>query len=186
MNKEELRLYMREKRRALKSWEIESKSAVIEERLFDIKEFLAAKTVMSYISSFKEVSTIAIVNRLFNEKKHVAVPVSNTADETITVSYINSLTELSDGAYGIKEPSVIKECDISDIDVILVPGLAFDIKGSRMGFGKGYYDKLLSKISALKIGLCYDFQLLNNIPNDKHDIPMDIIITEERIITNAF
>ena len=73
-----------------------------------------------------------------------------------------------------------------DISLVLVPGTAFDMQMNRMGFGKGYYDKLLERLSAIKAGLCYDFQLLSEIPHSAHDIPMDIIITEERIISNAF
>lgn len=182
MEKEELRRLMKERRRALTDCEIVEKSAAIQKKLFSVPEFINAKTVMTYISAFREVSTDGIINRLFECKKSVAVPVSDTNSITITPSYISSTAELVRGAYGIKEPSVIRECALSDIDIIIVPGIAFDVRKNRMGFGKGYYDRLLYGSDAIKIGLCYDFQLLDTIPYDKHDIPMDIIITEKRII----
>lgn len=186
MEKEALRTLMREKRRTLSVDEINGKSCIIEKKLFNIDEFLRSKTVMVYLSSFNEVSTDGIINRLFKDKKRIAVPISNTISQTLTLSYLESTEEFVKGAYGIREPSVIRECKPEDIDVILVPGIAFDIHGNRIGFGKGYYDKLLSCSGSVKIGLCYDFQLIPSIESDKHDIPMDIIITEERIIRNAF
>lgn len=91
------------------------------------------------------------------------------------------MDDLKKGAYGILEPSVVKTADEKDIDVILVPGLAFDRHGGRMGFGKGYYDRLLETSIAVKIGLCYDFQLFDTIPTESHDVPMDFIITEKEI-----
>lgn len=182
MEKETLRKLMKERRKALTDREIAEKSAAVQKKLFSLPEFANAKTVMTYISAFREVSTDGIINRLFECKKRVAVPVSNTDSITLTPSYISGTAELVRGAYGIKEPSVIRECTVSDIDIIIVPGIAFDVRKNRMGFGKGYYDRLLYGSDAIKIGLCYDFQLLDIIPSDKHDIPMDIIITEERIV----
>ena len=85
------------------------------------------------------------------------------------------------GAHGIPEPTEIVPISIEEIEIILVPGLAFDKTGARMGFGKGYYDKLLETRKAIKIGICYDFQLLDKIPSEPHDVPMDIIITEKRV-----
>ena len=73
-------------------------------------------------------------------------------------------------------------CKENNIDVILVPGLAFDRNGGRMGFGKGYYDRLLESSKAVKIGLCYDFQILEKIPTESHDVPMNFVITEKEIL----
>lgn len=186
MEKSEIRRIMKQKRRALTEDEILEKSKAISESLFKTKEFTEAKTVMIYMSSFGEVSTATIMQRLFESGRRVVVPISNTADETITLSYIESRDELISGAYGIPEPKTVKPVHEEDISLVLVPGTAFDMQMNRMGFGKGYYDKLLERLSAIKVGLCYDFQLLSEIPHSAHDIPMDIIITEERIISNAF
>lgn len=178
--KDIIRNQMRARRRALSAEEIQVKSAAIHSALFSLDVFKKADTVMVYVSAFKEVDTHTIINYLAENGKKTVVPISNTADHTITPSYIDGLHSLKRGAYGILEPKEIKYAN--HFDVILVPGVAFDEKCSRCGFGAGYYDRLLSKCCAVKIGLCYDFQIVKNLETDIHDIPMDIVISERRII----
>lgn len=182
MNKAELRGRMKELRRMITEEEIKAKSADITEALFSLKAINDAGTVMTYLSAFKEVDTRGIIEKLSAMGKKIAVPVSNTADFTITPSYIDGMDGLKKGAYGILEPVEVHEAALSDIDVILVPGIAFDEKRGRCGFGKGYYDRLLGGCAAVKIGLCYDFQVVKKIETDSNDIPMDMIVTERRII----
>lgn len=181
MEKAELRKEIKAKRKALTPDEVNFASESISNSLWETDAFTKANTVMVYISAFNEVSTVAIVEKLLSLGKRVIVPVSDTATETLILSYIEDMSSLSEGAYGILEPKLIRTANATDIDCVLVPGIAFDVNGNRMGFGKGYYDKLLAQTSAVKIGLCYDFQLVQNIAAEAHDIPMDIIITEKRI-----
>lgn len=181
MNKDELRAKMRQKRREMTADEVFEKSARIQKQLFSFDKYINAKTVMLYVSAFNEPSTIEIIKDAIEQKKRVVLPVSDTATETIVLSYLDSLNDLAKGAYGISEPRTVKKADTADIDFILVPGLAFDKNGNRMGFGKGYYDKLLCKTNAEKTALCYEFQLFDEIRADKHDIPMNTIITEDKI-----
>lgn len=179
MTKSEIRDKMKAMRRALSKDDAALLSRSITEKVCSLPCFVNAGTVMTYISAFKEPDTAAIIeNTLLNNKKCV-VPVSNTDTHTITPVYITDT--LVKGAYGIPEPDIINEADISDIDIALIPGIAFDMHGNRTGFGMGYYDRFLSQFKGLKIGLCYDFQLLPSIPADEHDIRMDLIITEKRI-----
>ena len=103
----------------------------------------------------------------------------------MSLSYINSMDDMKKGAYGILEPKTVRKADENNIDVILVPGLAFDRNGGRMGFGKGYYDRLLESSKAVKIGLCYDFQILEKIPTESHDVPMNFVITEKEILEES-
>ena len=182
MEKQELRRLIKEKRTKMTASEVELKSDIIYEKLFNIGEFLSANTVMVYLSAFNEVDTDKITERLLASGKRVVIPVSDTSTETIIPSYIESTNDLVKGAYGIYEPKEINKAVVSDIECILVPGIVFDINRSRMGFGKGYYDKLLCLTNAVKIGLCYDFQLQQHIDTEKHDVPMDIIVTEKRIL----
>lgn len=181
MNKDELRAKMRTKRREMTADEVLNKSARIQKQLFSFDKYVKAKTVMLYVSAFNEPSTIEIIKDAIDRRKRVVLPVSDTATETIVLSYLDSLDDLEKGAYGILEPRVVKPADASEIDFILVPGLAFDKNGNRMGFGKGYYDKLLCKTGAEKTALCYEFQLFDEIPADEYDIPMNTIITEDKI-----
>lgn len=181
MNKDELRAMMRKGRREMTADEVLSKSARIQKQLFSFDKYVNAKTVMLYVSAFNEPSTIEIIKDAIEYGKRVVLPVSDTATETIVLSYLDSLDDLEKGAYGISEPKAVKPADLADIDFILVPGLAFDKKGNRMGFGKGYYDKLLCKTNAEKTALCYEFQLFDEINADDHDIPMNTIITEDKL-----
>lgn len=182
MNKSEIREHMKRLRRELSAEEISKKSAEITSVLFSLDEFSRADTVMVYISAFKEVDTRAIIERLDGEGRKIVVPISNTEDFTITPSYITGFDDMHRGAYGIWEPDEVNEAREEDIDLIIVPGIAFDERGNRCGFGKGYYDRLLSESNAVKIGLCYDFQIVSELETDEYDIPMDMVISERRII----
>ena len=173
---------MREMRRSLTADEVNEKSAVIARSLLNISAVKDAKTVCVYISAFKEPDTRGIIDALLSSGKRVAVPVTDEENVTLSLSYIDNASELARGAYGIYEPTVIRRADENDIDVIVTPGLAFDTRGGRIGFGKGYYDRLFEKTDALRIALCYDFQLLEKIPTEPHDAPMDIIVTEKRVL----
>ncbi len=178
--KKELRYAMRAKRRFMQLDEIAERSKSITEK---VREFTKdAKEVCIFLSAFKEPDTFGIIEELWKNNIRVAVPISNTDTLEITLSYIESKEDLVKGAYNIYEPSVIKTAQESDMDVIFVPGLAFDRNGGRMGFGKGYYDKFLKRCRGTKIGICYDFQLFDSIPVEEHDIPMDYIVTDKEIL----
>ncbi len=182
ISKNELREQMKKKRRMLTKEEIIEKSEAITDRLFCMADINSAETIMVYLSAFKEPNTLGIIKKLEAMGKNIVVPVSDTDTCTITPSYIDGTDELAKGAYGILEPTEIKKAKVEDIDIVLVPGLAFDEKCHRCGFGKGYYDRLLYKSRAKKVALCYDFQVISEIETDKYDIPMDCIITERRTI----
>lgn len=181
MNKNELREQVRAKRRLMTAEAVTEKSEKIQARLFAFDKYLNAKTVMLFMSAFKEPSTDNIIRDSLSRGKKLVIPVSDTETETIIPSYINGFEDLQKGAYGILEPKKIQPADISDIDFFLVPGIVFDKNGNRIGFGKGYYDKILTQSNAEKCALCYEFQLLDKIPSDLHDIKMNTIITEENI-----
>lgn len=182
MTKEQLRQSMREKRRAMKQDEVLSLSQKIRERLFTLDCIKSANTVCTFLSAFKEPDTSEIVRMLLKDGKRVAVPVTDEKNITLSLSYIDSTDALTRGAYGIYEPISIQPAGIRDMDAILIPALAFDRLGGRMGFGMGYYDRLLAEADCVKVGLCYNFQLLQKIPTEPHDIPMNYIVTEKEIL----
>lgn len=181
ITKDEIRAVIKEKRRALSDVEIKTKSGLIIDNLLSLPRFSEATTVMTYLSAFKEPDTSGIIDYLYKSGRKIVVPISNTDDYTITPSYLTSPDKLVRGAYGISEPAECLIADINDIDIALIPGIAFDAHGMRVGFGKGYYDRFLEQFKGLKIGICYDFQMTNLVPASKHDVKMDIIITEKRI-----
>ncbi len=171
---------MRARRRALTKAEVTISSEKIRENVFTL--ISDEKNICVFLSAFKEPDTSGIIGDLLETGRSVAVPVTRADSAALTLSYIDGVSGLKKGAYGILEPSQIKPADENDMDIILAPGLAFDRGGGRMGFGMGYYDRLLENSRAVKIGLCYDFQLLDSIPAESHDVPMDFIITENEIL----
>ena len=181
MIKNELRAFMREKRRALTDAEVRQKSAAIENYVLSLDIIKNADAVCTFLSAFKEPDTTGIIRCLSRWGKKIIVPVTDIENTTLDLSYIDNLTDLKKGAYGISEPVKIRNAKIRDIDALIIPGLAFGKNGARMGFGKGYYDRLLKNTDAVKIALCYEFQLLDKIPEEPHDIQMDMIITEDKI-----
>jgi 5-formyltetrahydrofolate cyclo-ligase len=181
--KEKLRKEIKEKRRKQTKEDNRKKSKEIKEKLFSLPEFKDAQTVLFYISYNGEVFTHDMILESFY-KKNIIVPVSNPDKCTLTLSHLKRWEELSLGSYGILEPRVekIRKTKVEDIDLIIAPGVAFDCNGNRLGHGKGYYDKLLKNTNTLIIALAFEFQIIKNIPIYKKDVPVDIIITEKRII----
>lgn len=179
MIKEVIRKKMRRLRRELTDEQIKEYSEIIRYKLESRKAFKEAETVMMYISFSHEPETIPIIKNLLEQGKNVVVPVSELSTNTIIPTYIHNIDELRKGAYGILEPTIIRAVDPADIDVVVIPGIAFDMHRNRLGFGKGYYDKFLGTTDAQRIALCYDFQIVDDLPTDEFDLPMNLILTEK-------
>lgn len=148
--------------------------------------FNASEHVMTYVSFNNEVSTQLIMTHLLSNNKQLFVPYTQVKNCSMTPALISDLSDLSVGNYGILEPPKdnTDQAYSSQIDLVLVPGIAFDLMGNRIGFGKGYYDFFLSQLSSKvpTIALAYDFQIKNEIPSEPHDIKMDYIVSPTRII----
>ena len=182
--KEEIRREIKEKRNSLSKSEILEKSNRIKKRLFEQAEFRKAQTILFYVSYGSEVYTHDMIKESLSEGKNVVVPYSDTEKRTLILSELHSWNELSVGSYNILEPKKenIKEVAIAMVDMILVPGVAFDVTGRRIGHGWGYYDKLLEKSNAPSIGLAFELQIVDAVPTEEHDVAVGKIITEKRTI----
>lgn len=141
--------------------------------------FQEAKTIFIYNSLSDEVQTSDFIRR-WSDKKDFCLPVV-TGDD-IVFRRCTPSTDYQQSALGVFEPMGDNFTDLDKVDLIVVPGVAFDRKMNRLGRGKGYYDRFLSKLSAPKAGICFDFQLFDNIPNEPNDIKMDYIISENELI----
>ena len=140
-----------------------------------------AGRICLYVSLPEEVDTHAIITTLFKEKRDVIVP--RVTSDSMTLHSILSYDDLIVGSYDIKEPGAKgNNVSLDDIDLFVVPGIAFDRHGYRLGRGKGYYDRLLSRSKAIKIGLAFSCQIVSRLPRDIYDIPMDVVITEKETI----
>ncbi len=177
--KNKIRQELIEKRNRLSVYEVLKKSNEIISKLVDLQEFKKAKKLLCYISFDNEVYTHGFIKKYVKEKD-IAVPV--VKGNELILSYIREWGELETGTYGILEPREIRRANLNDIEIAIIPGIAFDKRGYRIGYGKGYFDRLLSRMNVLKIALAFDFQILDELPEEKHDIRMDLIITEKRIL----
>lgn len=153
--------------------------------LYGVPDFAEADTVMLYMAKDTEVPTKPIVSKLLDEGKNVVLPRVDLETKTLKVYQIKSLEELEISMLDILEPKLIySPVDPKTIDVIIVPGIAFDLSGNRLGRGGGYYDKFLDFSSAPKLAICYDAQIADNLPAQAHDVKMDYIITEKRVLSS--
>lgn len=182
-NLKQKKVQLRQKIAELKQQYSEEELLRKSEEVFSVVEltgvFQDAKKIFIYYGMKDEVSTINFIERWNNEKEFY-LPVVQESD-LVFRKYISN-ADLSRSAFGILEPKGEDFQDFSRVDLIIVPGVAFDIKKNRLGYGKGYYDKFLLKIKKPKMGVCFDFQLLDLLPVEKHDVAMDYIISENDLI----
>jgi len=162
------------------------KDAAIKNRLFNLDEFIDAKSVLMYVSFRSEVDTFGQLAGILSLGKKLVVPLVDSKQKTLTLYEIKDISELVPGYMKIPAPKVAEDrkVELKDIDIIVIPGTGFDIKGNRLGYGGGYYDKLLSKTEKgiPKVALAFEEQIVDDIPSEPHDMKMDIIVTDERII----
>ncbi|RZT93164.1 5-formyltetrahydrofolate cyclo-ligase [Ancylomarina subtilis] len=174
--KKRIRKEIRQLKNAISLEEKVRRSKLILDKVEQLPEFISAKTVMLYWAMDDEVQTSDFVVK-WAASKRVILPCVNGNDLDLRV--FRGEEDLVAGEnFGIPEPSGELFLDYDEIDLILVPGVAFDVDNNRMGRGKAYYDRLLSSLKAYKLGVCFDFQLLQSVPTDEHDIKMDRIVSE--------
>lgn len=162
----------------------DAQSRSIMRTLVGRKEFQKADRILVYLSKDGEVCTDNLLDRAFELGKRVCVPVVDRENDELRISELpGPEIDFRLGAFGVREPA---EEDLNfvppdQIDLVIAPGLAFDRRGGRIGYGKGYYDRLLSRLDSRvpRIALAFDFQILDAVPQDESDIQVDIIITEK-------
>ena len=183
--KDNLRKRIIKKRKELSDSELREKSNKIKEIIFKMKEFKDAKAILFYISYRNEVDTHQMIKDCIAIEKKVVVPRTDRLRERIVLSELSNWNNLAYGEYNILEPKkeFFQEVLIDSIDLMFIPGIAFDVCGNRIGHGKGYYDRLL-KIphNATRIGLAFELQIVDNIPAEPHDVKLNKIVTEDRVI----
>lgn len=156
----------------------------------DIAGFSSAAVVCSYVNFREEVETVEFIAALLQEGRRVAVPVHlHGTAQPLLFAEIHALTELVPNHFGILQPppQAARLLPTTAIPLFLVPGLAFDPAGRRLGYGLGFYDRAFADAApgALKVGLAFELQVLEKVPADPHDVPMDFVVTEDRVIRVA-
>lgn len=177
-------------RKSISQAERSAQSEVIARLLFETKEYKNAKSVFLYISVREEVSTETILKKAFTDNKKVAVPLCDVKNHTMTPIEVSSVSQLKNGAYGILEPDFklvekgILTPVLSDIDLAIIPGVAFDIHCRRMGMGGGYYDRYLKNFKGVSAGLVYKECLADSVITDKYDQSVSMVIHPKGVIYN--
>lgn len=185
--KADIRLQALSSRRALSQTERHLKSLQICKEIVALPEYRLAETVMVYLDFRDEVETTRIAQETLRTGKRLVIPLCNQLDTDIIACEIFDLSEdVHSGMMGIREPHPrrLRPVSAKEIDLVLVPGVAFDYHGNRIGFGKGYYDRFLPQLreDVLVIGLAFSCQLVEEIENEKHDYKMSLLITENGVI----
>ena len=188
-NKDSIRKKALEQRNQLTKHEILQNSKEIFNRIFDTSTYKLAKTIFCYIPFKNEVDTTILINNALAMGKTVAAPLvtdRQLGNEKMIAKIIKNIDmDTRIGAFGIREPfTTLDTIDPSVIDLAIIPGVMYDENMNRLGFGRGFYDRYLCNLKSdcTKLGICYDFQVVDTIPSEKWDIKMDLIITEKRYI----
>lgn len=179
MTKGLIRKAILDKRLGLGRIAVDKLSRAVCQGLLNLDELKKAHTFAIYLPASNEVDTKGIIDHLLKNRKAVNVPAFKGKDY-IFVKFSN-WHDLEKGPYGILQPRNPKRTSIKNLEFVIVPGVAFSKEGVRLGYGKGVYDQLLWQSKAIKIGLAYEFQVIDKLPREKHDLKMDMVVTEARI-----
>ncbi len=175
MNKQELRRTIRERKRAMTEEEIVERSNALAEKFYHTPAYQAASTIYGYLPYNQEVRTVPMLQRALDEGKRVAVP--KVYGEEMRFIYLEDLTQVSKGYAGIPEPIADAPVAEDKQALVLMPGLAFDPQGHRIGYGGGFYDKFLAREPHHPtLALCYEFQMQAHLDTEEFDIPVDTVL----------
>jgi 5-formyltetrahydrofolate cyclo-ligase len=165
--------------------EIAAKSSEIVRRLTELREIRESSTLMVYLSFGSEVVADGLIVWGWDAGKRIVVPFCDPESREMTPCLLGDFAELETGHYGIREPKAeqLRPVPREEIDAVLIPAVAFNRRGYRVGYGGGYYDRFLPDIPrAARIGAAFACQIVAEIPPDPHDVPADRIVTEDELI----
>ena len=182
--KRELRDAILKQRDALSADEIAARSAAAGERLLSLPEVGAARLVMFFVSFGSEIDTVPMISRSLAAGKQIAAPrVERSSHRLMPYELRDLQSDLESGAYGILEPKPDRPpARLDEIEVVIVPAVAWDEAGFRVGYGAGYYDRFLPQVpQAVRIGLGFELQVRSEVPRGPNDLPVDILVTEAAV-----
>ncbi|HPW99729.1 MAG TPA: 5-formyltetrahydrofolate cyclo-ligase [Sedimentibacter sp.] len=183
-SKKDLRKRILSIRNNMPGEDVVNNSRIIRDKIIGLDVFKQSKVIFIYMDFKNEVMTSDLIKHMLSEKKRVVVPYTDTVSTVLIPSEITGESDLKLNSFGYSEPKKVSPVNIEEIDLVIIPGLVFDKNLNRIGFGKGYYDRILNKLkaSARKVAVAHDFQVLEEIPAEEHDVKMDMIITEKSIM----
>ena len=180
LNKTEIRKTLLKQRRGLSASKKKQYELQMLNSLWTWDVFKEASIIHIFLSKADEPETSQIIELAWKSGKQIGVPCVLPDTLELFHSQLNSFEDLRPGALGVLEPSPEQRTALTpeSFDLVIVPGVAFDRQGGRLGYGKGYYDRFLDQSLAFRLALAFDFQLLETVPTETHDVPMDGILTE--------
>lgn len=181
LSKDQLRSKYLKLRKELSRDFAEKRSRLIAQKVLSLEEMASAKVVSAYLAINNEVEARLIIDQLLKSGVKILVPKYLTDNDQYAFVAFGSWKELMKGPFGIDEPTEATPADPATIEVAIIPGLVFDRSGWRLGYGKGVFDRLLAGPKAVKIALAFELQIVDQIPYDKNDLRMDLIVTEKEI-----
>jgi 5-formyltetrahydrofolate cyclo-ligase len=175
MNKKELRRTIRERKRSMTEAEIREKSEALAKLFVDSAEYRSARSIYGYLPYNQEVRTVPMLEQALLDGKRVAVP--KCYGEEMRFIWMDDLSKVEKGYAGIPEPIADGPVADDETALVLMPGMAFDREGHRIGYGGGFYDKFLAREqNHPKLALCYDFQMVDHLETEEFDIPVDKVL----------
>ena len=182
-DKKELRKRILNIRNNMDIEDVRKNSSAITEKIVNSDIYRQSNVVFIYMDFKNEVMTSQLIKHMLSAKKRVAIPYTDTVNTVLIPSEITGEADLVLSSLGYYEPKNVLPVYPEEIDLVIVPGVVFDKSLNRIGFGKGYYDRILNKLkpSSKKVAVAHEFQVLESIPNEEHDIKMDMLITEKGI-----
>ncbi|WP_054635446.1 5-formyltetrahydrofolate cyclo-ligase [Thalassobacillus sp. C254] len=183
MTKTDIRKAVRKYFAQLAAEEYTKKCSRVHNQLYRTEQWRQARMIALTLSTKNEIDTRAVIKKAWSEGKQVAVPKVNPLTHSMTFYKLTSFNQLKEQYAGIQEPDASQAAPVlpEDIQLMIVPGLAFDWGRYRIGFGGGYYDRFLAAHLVPTCALALDFQLFEKLPREEHDKPVDIVLTEEKV-----
>lgn len=181
MDKHLLRADFLKRRDKLSKDVVKLKSHQVFRNFLTLSEILKNDKFLLYLPTRNEVDTSQLIEFLRGRNKKIFLPVFDKKSGGYKISSYSIGADLEPGPYKIVQPVNLQIIDINDVDVAIIPGVVFGKTGARLGYGKGVYDKLLVGFRGLKIALAYDFQIVDKLAQEEHDLKMDMVVTEVRI-----
>ncbi|HTU59997.1 MAG TPA: 5-formyltetrahydrofolate cyclo-ligase, partial [Polyangiales bacterium] len=180
--KRELRSRMRSVRAVMPASAREERARAAVQRVIELAEYVGAQTIVGFSAIQKEIDPAALLAGARASGKRVGLP--RVVEQVLELHEFRDVSELQEGSFGVLEPAADAPVIApAEVDLVIVPGLAFDARGHRLGYGRAFYDRLLPGMSkAFRLGFAYDFQVVMELPNDVHDIPMHAVATDLRVM----
>ena len=187
VEKANLRRYIQRLRDRQSIGEVQQKSEDITDQVLLLHEYVRARGIACYVSKDTEVDTRVLIRHSLDHGKRVIIPVVKKGEMDLFFSEIKDLgKELMPGTFGILEPKpeFVRETSLDIVDLMFVPGIAWDRDGYRLGWGRGYFDRVIKRLPphVRSVGLAFNLQLINRVPRDQFDLPVDMVVTESRVV----